>query len=384
MCIDGFLQAREKLVEKQGFLELELITAEGVSKFNLQQKIDECEKQRQRLEGLIAELRNNSFLDLPNVIATGLTEPSVPDASEGVVKQKRAEDLPQSLEDQNSAHLAIAVFLQGGDDQKIYLQHRLFHYDTGDIVSIKLVLPHEQDAIAVKQFPSMLKALSEAAAIHLSKYFSQSLEPWRLTVELFVPVELLCLPMASWCASYADLLRDYPIVLGCSDRFDPRRRGNAARLLNKMKRGWQRFQRSIPDESREPLNQLHWLDSERVSQTQESLESYAGFQCFGTWLKPDKKALNKWCELVESGIPIVLWVCGGQSERTAVEPTFKRITEYTRFEFLEEVRIIRDEQQKTGQNLVGVFYEDPNYALKMSQVPFAWPKQRPDPSGRGG
>ncbi|MEM6838611.1 MAG: hypothetical protein AAF609_17370 [Cyanobacteria bacterium P01_C01_bin.120] len=380
MCIEGFLQARNKLIEKQGFLELKLITAEGSAQFNLKNEITECEKQRQRLEQLIAEFQQERFLDLPDMVTTELTESSSLDATKNFVKQKRTEDGHEWLEDPNSAHLAIAVFLQGENDQKIYLQHRLFYYDAGDVVSIKLVMPEEADAISLKQFPETLKALSDAAAIHLSRHFSNSQEPWCLTIELFLPLEQLCSPLAKWCGAYADLWRDYPIVLGCSDRFHPLRPGNANRLLNKMKQGWQRFQRLTPDEDGEPLKKLRWLDSDRAAT--ESFEGYAGFQCFGTWLKPDKKVVSQWQELVESGIPIALWVCGGKLERPAVTTTFSRITEHTRFEFLEEVRLIRDEQQKTGQNLVGVFYEDLNYALKIAQVPFSMPKQKPDQSGR--
>ena len=382
MSIEKFQKALDTLWEKQSQFEIDLALAvDSNAKFALKKQIEECEDSRKRIERAVSEFsKKESFLDLPTDVSleegSDLLERSNPQAV------LQAEDTSGGLEDPYSAHLAIAVFLQGEDDQKIYLQHRLFYYDAGDIVSIKLVVPQEPDALPIKQFPAMLKVLSEAAAIHLSQHLAQSFEPWELTIALFVPLELLCLPISRWCGPHADLWKDYPIVLGCSDRFHPMRPGDAARLLNKMTRGWRRFQRSIPDEDREPLKKLRWLDSDRAAE--ESFESYAGFQCFGTCLKPDQTALNSWQELVESGIPLALWVCGGQSERAAVEPTFRRIVEYTRFEFLEEVRIIRAEQQKRGQNLVGVFYEDPNYAIKLSQGLFEMPKQRPDPSGRGG
>ena len=163
--------------------------------------------------------------------------------------------------------------------------------------------------------------------------------------------------------------------MGCSDRFNPDQPGVASDLHNQLKEGWRRFQAKIPDRSSSKLQNLDWLSSDKAGE--QSLNNYSGFQCYGDWLKLDNQYLENWEGLVRSGIPLALWMCGDRPQRETIEATFNRLIDCTRFEFLERIPTIRDEQRKKYNHVVGIFYEDPNYVPEIPRPPveqfFSWP-----------
>jgi|GEM_PF-1745893 len=278
-------------------------------------------------------------------------------------------------EDSRSAHLVVAVFWQERTKQKCRVQPKLCYRDGETREVLQKSLMEDDCSIALKDFPDFLEELVVKHTIgKLASHFSDSPHPWRLTIELFVPVDLLCSPLARWCGQSEDLLRR-PIVMGCSDRFNPDQLGRSADLHNQLKLGWQRFQKKVPDQAGLKLQSVDWLNSD-MART-KSFMTYSGFQCYGDWLKPDDQYLKNWQELVYSGIPLALWMCEGQPQREEIEATFNSLTDCTRFEFLEQISRIRDEQRKICNHCVGVFYEDPNYVPEIPRTAekqfFSWP-----------
>lgn len=142
-----------------------------------------------------------------------------------------------------------------------------------------------------------------------------------------------------------------------------------------MKRGWQRFQEKVPDQVGSVLQNLGWLNSDIAYR--ENFEIYSGFRCYGEWLKPEEQFTENWQKLIQSGIPLALWMCEGQPQREAIEATFDRLIDSTRFEFLDRIPLVREEQQRTCNYCVGVFYEDPNYVPEVPRPKeeqfFSWP-----------
>ncbi|MFM7573143.1 MAG: hypothetical protein ACKO4S_08435, partial [Snowella sp.] len=206
----------------------------------------------------------------------------------------------------------------------------------------------------------------------LDKDFPDPIKPWKLVVSLFVPVDLLSFPLSYWCGKDTSL--EYPIVLGCSDRFDPNRSQDAAGMRNNLKKGWQRLQKDL-SQSQFKLHGISWLNSDQASTC--TLKSYSGFQCYGNWLKSGKEYLTNWQELIKSGIPLALWMEKGELEREKIKDNFYKLTDCHHLNFLEYIPDHRDEQWKTYEDYVGIFYEDPNYVpdVPRSEVEqfFAWP-----------
>lgn len=282
-----------------------------------------------------------------------------------------------SIEDAGWNHLLVAVFWQERSRQKIRITPRLCYrnQETQEILQESLV-EDATPSISLSNFPIELDGLIRRAIHKLQGRYVDSLQPWELVIELFVPADLLCSSLSVWCGQNADLLRRHCIVIGCSDRFDPSRRDqDVIDLHNQLKRGWQRFQTRVPDRERKPLTNLAWLDSNQAEGT--SLLEFSGFRCYGDWLKPDEQSLDNWMELVKSGIPLALWVCGKTPEPrdiNQISQNFTRLINHTRFDFLDYIRVIRDEQYGTSQHYLGVFYEDLNYAPRPgTEGRFRWP-----------
>jgi hypothetical protein len=284
------------------------------------------------------------------------------------------EENDELSEDVRSAHLVIAVFWQQPSEQKLRVQPKLCYRNTETREILQESLVKDNCSILLKDFPSFLRKLLDFTTSKLSRLFPDPIYPWKLTIELFVPVELLCSPLSKWCGQDDDLLRSRSIVIGCSDRFDPDQPGRAADLHNQLKRGWQRFQEKVPDRAGSTLRNLSWLNSDIAHR--ENFAAYSGFQCYGDWLKPDHQYLENWRRLINAGIPLALWICEGPSQRETIEAAFNRLVDCTRFEFLDRIPLIRDEQQRTCDHWVGVFYEDPNYVPEVPRVEeafFSWP-----------
>jgi hypothetical protein len=139
------------------------------------------------------------------------------------------------------------------------------------------------------------------------------------------------------------------------------------------------LQQDIPDAENLPLARLRWLSSDQANQ--QSLEASSGFRCYGGWLKAGQKYLKNWENLVRSGIPIALWMCEGSSTRIYAETIFNQIAHHNRFNFLEQLRIIRDNQRINCEPRLGVFYENPKYSPDFRAVKLAWPQPGQTPEG---
>lgn len=279
------------------------------------------------------------------------------------------------LEDPRSTHLVIAVFWQERNKQKIRIRPKLCYRDleSNDILQESLV--NDDGSILLKSFPVIFKQLVDFTIRKLARLFPDPIHPWKLTIELFVPVDLLSQPLSTWCGQNGELLRIRSIVIGCSDRFDPDRSEEAFDLHNQLKHGWQRFQRDAPDRLGSTLRDLSWLSSDAASR--ESLEIYSGFWCYGGWLTPDEQSLENWQKLVRSGIPVALWMCDGSPPRQDIISVFNDLIDGNRFEFLDRIPISRNGLHLTCNHCVGVFYEDPNYVpdipLPKEEQFFSWP-----------
>lgn len=285
-------------------------------------------------------------------------------------------EAPSTLaEAPNSAHLVIAVFWQERSSGKFRVHPKLFYRPTATQLPLQESLIQDNCTVTLKAFPAFLKQLVPFTIGKLAQRVADSTAPWTLTIELFVPVDLLGCPLSIWCGTDGELIRSRAIVLGCSDRFDPDRPQAAADLHNQLKLGWQRLLNHAPDHTGAKLHDLVWLQSDEASQ--KNFEAYSGFQCYGDWLKPDEQAIAHWQELVRSGIPLALWMCEGTPPRPEIQQVFAQLTDTTRFEFLQRIQRIRDQQRKTCQHYVGVLYEDPTYVpdspLLQDVGFFAWP-----------
>ncbi len=348
--------------------------ATGLEAEELDRKIDVCKQRLQYFTG----------------VRCGAVEPVIPlpknfskedllrDAWGG--REIQTETDSDAISEGCSAHLIVALFWQDQTNQKVRVQPRIIYQcpNTGKPIAAP---PQKDRSKKLSDFPTFLQQAVDQVANKLSGEYPT--QPWKITISLFVPIELLSASLTQWCGQPSQLIRDHPIVIGCSDRFEGSR---AAKLYNKLNQGWQRFQNDVPDSS-EPtstLRQLNWLQSAPSRSQAIEFEDYSGLQCLGDWLKPDPACLDRWAELVESGIPLALWLCDAQAERAAIAQKFDQLTDCNRFEFLERIR--RDRRQPCNLSTahpgyhLGVFYEDPQYAPPF--VPqdddddeqfFAWP-----------
>ena len=295
---------------------------------------------------------------------------------------REAIEAEELIEPSNYAHLVVAVFWEGERKlRKFRVCPKLCYRDhtTQKVVHRPLATKEGIDQYSVFQnkIPEFLKKLHAFGIMELRRLFPDMAQSWRLSIELFLPVDLLCLPLSAWCGQDGEFFSKHPIVVGCSDRFDPLRPAKAIELHNQLQMGWERFRRKVPDKVGSSLLNLEWLDSKKAGQ--KSLAAYAGFRCYGNWLVPgeweklDSVSQKRWTDLVGFGIPLALWICQGELTAPARGKVFKRLASGTRIELLEQIPIIRDEQWKTSGHCVGVFYEDLNYVPKPSGSYFSFP-----------
>ena len=286
------------------------------------------------------------------------------------------------IEPSNYAHLVVPIFWEGESKLRkfrVYPKLCYLDHDTKRVVNKPLENEEDIDKYSFRQdeIPEFLEKCHASGIMELRRLFPGREKSWRLSIELFLPVELLCLPLAAWCGQDGEFFSKHPIVVGCSDRFDPLRPAKAIELHNQLQMGWERFRRKVPDKVGSSLLNLEWLDSKKAGQ--KSLAAYAGFRCYGNWLVPgeweklDSVSQKRWKDLVGFGIPLALWICQGELTAPARGKVFKRLASGTRFELLEQIPIIRDEQWKTSGHCVGVFYEDLNYVPKPSGSYFSFP-----------
>lgn len=346
-------------------LDQEYIHDSGFEKADLTKQLEKCKK---RLNFFI-EVRDgdrNLPFDLPSTFSI-----------ENLLSEVWEDKPPSSLisdqmsfdSEEYSAHLIIAVFWQERSKQKVRVQPELCYCDAS-IKEIDRIPLSKQDTyfITISDFPDFLKKLVNFASKKLDQ---NSIQDWQLTVNLFLPVDLLCCSLKQWCGESSELTQQYPLVVRCSDRFNPEQ-SDAPYLHNQLKKGWKRFSKSATI-----LRQLQWIKPDKS--WQGDLEQYQGLQCLGGWLKSGEQYFKCWLKLVESGIPLALWMCESQTNLATITQTFDSLTDCSQSEFLQRVRGERRQPcvssiPKSGYHL-GVFYEDPNYVptvLEEEEQFFDW------------
>jgi hypothetical protein len=365
-------KACKKLHNRLGYLEQEYIEASGFEAADLKKKLEKCKK---RLQFFI-DVREGKC-DLPFELPT--------DCSIETLLSDVWDDRPPALsisEQVNRgnppylAHLIIAIFWQERSKERVRVQPELCYHHPNKTEKHCISLrsqdrSQDSDLVKLSEFHKYLKKLVDFAAKKLDKRTQNSIQNWQLIINLFLPVDLLRYSLKQWCGESSPLTQQYSLVVRCSDRFNPEQ-SNAPYLHNQLKKGWQRFCKSATQ-----LRQLNWIQP--TLSWQGDLEQYEGVQCLGDWLKSDEQYLKCWRKLVESGIPIALWMCEAMTNQTTITQTFDSLTDCSSSEFLERVR--RERRQpcvssipQSGYHL-GVFYEDPNYVptvLEEEEQFFSW------------
>ena len=287
-------------------------------------------------------------------------------------------------EPENSAHLVITAFWKGEKKLKqLRILYKLCYYDSqaSEIVSDPHFKEEDIDALSLSQcdFPKFLKSIHEAALGRLRGTVAD--HHWTVSLELFLPLDALCLPLSSWCGANNTLIRNHSVVLGCADRFDDDRPAVALKLYNQLELQWERFLATVPDEVGSSLQSLKWLDSTQAATS--SLRDYQGFRCLGGWLVPgewDKLGAavqQNWKDLIGFGVPLALWICQGDLAAPDRQRVFDSLAQGTRFDLLEKIPSERDVLHRSGQ-CVGVLHENLTYAPKPPKLPeqqqlFSWP-----------
>jgi hypothetical protein len=281
-------------------------------------------------------------------------------------------------EDPGTVYLVFAVFWRERTPPVFRVSSYIHYLDTENN-KIKTIPPlKEEIPVAQSQFPQFLTKYINAVLPKLPTLFPDPLMPWKLTIALFVPVDLLSNPLSDWCGEQSTILQDRVLVLGCSDRFDPDN-SDAADLHNALKRGWQKFQGCCPDAQGFSLSVLDWLDSRDPKAGDLNWDRYAGVQCYGDWLKPGPDYESNWQRLVKAGIPLALWMSECQLDIPTIENCFSHLIRGNRFQFLDHIRGVRQVQRNVGSaaGCVGVLYEDPRYLPPVPPAKeeelFAWP-----------
>lgn len=352
---------------------------------NLYRRLCEKTSTHPRIIQLQEELQDSSALAISGALQNpNLADRSIEDheggSSDVVVREASAAEL---VEPMNSAYLVLAAFWEGEKSlKKLQVVPKLCYRkqeNPSEIYQEPLATQEGLDkyTVAIDKFPDFLKGLHTFALGKLRSYFDC---PWKLSIKLFLPVDLLCLPLTTWCGKDGELVSRHAIVMGCSDRFNPDCPEEAIKLRNQLELQWERFLSKVPDQVGSTLRQLDWLNSEDVGR--RGWIDHAGFRCFGDWLTPgdweklDEAAQKKWQDLINYGLPLALWMCEGQPTRAQRRRIFNRLIRGTRFDLLDYIPIERDIQRNSGE-CVGVLYEDLHYMPEPPPVPeqqfFGWP-----------
>ncbi|MEO0759719.1 MAG: effector-associated domain EAD1-containing protein [Cyanobacteria bacterium J06648_16] len=295
----------------------------------------------------------------------------------GVVREAPEEEL---MEPENFAHLVVAVFWQGAKNLKqLRVVPKLCyrHPGTSEIEHASLVKDEDIDKpIPLSGFPGVLRSLYDFALVKLRRDVADC--GWQLFIELFLPLDVLCLPLSTWCGKDGSLFTRYCVVVGCSDRFDDNC-PEALELYNQLELQWQRFTTNA-DVPGGGLQRLDWLDSAMAAT--HSLAQYNGFHCWGGWLASgawdqlDQNTQQNWKDLIRSGVPLALWMCHGNPSRPDRQQAFDQLTVGSRFDLLMQIPAVRDVQHRSG-HCSGVLYEDLTYTPERPKLPeqqlMSWP-----------
>lgn len=367
--IDIYRDAYNMAQDKRAKLTLDLIiSADPQIKFSLEKAIEDCDKQIERLRTIIDECSSDPFLDIPSTV----------NPQELIEKKSLQSETPSKkcLKGKIDANLIIAVFLQNLSQRLVYIQPELYYQNpkNGDFCQkpvnrIGKLEDNDEDPFVIDKFPSRLEKLLSTAFVQLEELNLASDQFWNLKINLFVPLELLSLSLIEWCGT-SEIIQNYPIIFGCSDRYNSGIE-KSAELRNQLKRTWwERFQQDAPDESSQKLQSLKWVISDKNSEL--DLLKCSGLQCYGNWLRPGEQHLKYWAKLINSGIPIALWMCKNTPERAVISSIYQDLTNHTRFSFLDRLCSLRAEQQQNCDYHLGVLYEDPNSTPTESKL-FSWP-----------
>ena len=373
MSLELYKEARKTWLEKRGYFELELAkTSNASQKFELEKQIEEC---KVRIENLDEIIKKESILDklpgtpsLNDVSMTSNTDmPTTP-----VIRTGRTVDnLSRHPEGQNIAHLIVAVFWSASG-QKILVQVERCYTDPElqEIVREPVLEKEEDYELNLAQFPERLKTWVQTTTNKLESIYHNFEPPWQLIIDLLVPIDLLSGSLVRWCGETSKLPQRYPIIVRCSDRFDDRLEDKAY-FYNQLKAGRERFKHQLP-EIHSKMTDLDWLCPN--CKCNEDLEDYSALKCLGEWLKPGQEYLENWAKLIESGIPLALWMCEHQSDCDAVTRTFNWLADSTRADFLRRIRKERRNPHEVsvdnpGYHL-GVFYEHDHSIFEPTAPPF--------------
>jgi hypothetical protein len=257
-------------------------------------------------------------------------------------------------EDDKTAHLVISLFKTGTSKEEKFIVYAKFCYTKNSPQALGI---DNGNIIKKDEVSKYLEERINDAKTELKKLCNET--HFNLVIGFFLPTDLLSYPLHQWYGQENKYLKLYPIVMGCSDRFISEIVSHSSfDLRNRLKKGWSRFQSIIPDEKRLNISELKWLKSDDADM--ESLADFTGFCCSGNWLQPGKQYLEKWQELIDSGIPLALWRCNTHLARENLT-VFEHLIAHNRFDFLMRIPNIRERQQKMKEDYVGVFYEDLDY-----------------------
>lgn len=261
-------------------------------------------------------------------------------------------------EDNQTSDLVIALFREGTSKEGKFRVYTKFCYGKNSPQTLGVDNQADDRNIIKKDEVSkyLEERINDAKKILIELSNGTHFE---LVIELFLPIDLLSSPLHQWYGQENKYLKLYPLVMGCSDRFISDEVSHSSfDLRNRLKKGWSRFQAMISDEKRLKISELTWLKSDDADM--ESLADFTGFCCSGNWLEAGEEYLEKWEELILSGIPLALWRCNTYLKREELT-VFEHLINHNRFDFLMRIPIMRERQHKMKEDYVGVFYEDIDY-----------------------
>ncbi|MEM8640964.1 MAG: effector-associated domain EAD1-containing protein [Cyanobacteria bacterium P01_G01_bin.54] len=321
------------------------------------------------------------------------TKRTIPAGEVGVAKPSKA-PLGFAGEAPRTAHLVIGVFHQGTDDKTVMVHPQICYWDA-EQQSVRRLAPQafppldiqNDSEVLLREFPTFLDGLM--GIVEDEEFLDQFLpaaeddhDDWTIIIHLFLPIEFLHFPLSKWCLQ--DLLEDYTVVLGCSDRFTKssgnRQKKNPSRLRNKLKKGWRKLQEtSATPEKGHNLQNAAWLTSAAECSTLV-FENYSGFQCYGEFLKSGVAYIQNWQRIIEAGMPIALWMCSAQSPCPQAGAIFQQLINGTCVELMEKILNTRRQQFLNQEACVGLFYETPDYTPEIvSTAPRIAPPQPASP-----
>ena len=301
------------------------------------------------------------------LLATNILDSELLEGEQQIIRKSSEYDLTAYAGNNFSVHLVIAIYLVGKQkDKKIRLEPKVSYRNSEnneiETISSESIQP---SICELEDVPQVIEKMSDAALEIIKKHndLNECLNNQKLVIGIFLPLELLCLPLVLICGKnkLGSLLSLKPIFFGCSDRFKPGFEKSET-YQQQLNSGWSRFLENIPNLKTSPLSELKWLQSDRASD--ESFSDYSAFQCYGDWLGENEEYLDEWMELILSGIPLALWISGSQVPREEIEKTFYELTDYSLVDFIGRIPITRARQRKkykSDPRCLGVFFEDPNF-----------------------